>query len=81
MFCFAKKDVSRENKPRWRGKKRSCRAAEEKELSMVGGGGVGYSLQRALATRANTVATIRKYSRFKASKCSSLQRVVILKRY
>lgn len=40
MFCFAKKDVSRENKPRWRGKKRSCRAAEERELSMVGGGGL-----------------------------------------
>lgn len=39
MFFFAKKDVSRENKPRWRGKKRSCRAAEEKELRLVGVGG------------------------------------------
>lgn len=81
MFCLAKKDVSRENKPRWRGKKRRCRAAEEKRVEYGGGWGVGSSLQRALATRANTTGTIRQYSRFKAPKCSSLQRAAILRQY
>lgn len=36
-FCLAKKDVSRENKLRWREKKRSCRAAEEKGVEYGGG--------------------------------------------
>lgn len=39
-FCLAKKDVSRENKLRWRGGKREvAEQPRRKELSMVGVGG------------------------------------------
>lgn len=40
MFCLAKKDMSRENKLRWRGKKREvAEQPRRKELNVVEGGG------------------------------------------
>lgn len=68
MFCLAKKDMSRENKLRWRGKKREvAEQPRRKELNVVEGGGgwlqhaggTGYQCCRGMARRANTVAAIR----------------------